>query len=587
MVMRTAFIFACLAAAGLLLASGCESSNVPDPSGDNVAPQIGAINGVTDGGTAAGTAAISASATDNVAVTSFTLAIDGTQVASSTNGSLSYDWDTTAAADGAYTLVFTARDAAGNTDTETYNVTVDNSAPADTEDPVIDSITGVSDGGTTSGTANINATATDNVGVTEFTLEIDGSEVASESSGSLSYSWDTTAGADGAYALVFTARDAAGNSATETYDVTVDNSGGPGATVSGVVYAPNGEDPVSGALVYAVDDGGSSSVSALGDPPDEGYFAYDYTEADGSFELADVPTGMQTIKIIKGAFSKEFDFEVMEGENALPAVQTTLPSSSGGGGTVEELVVVTGAFDHIENVLAKIGLGEVDEFGELVLGTEQFTLVDGSGDLDDGDYANFLDYMGNPANYADARTIFLNCGNNDEFDFLNDATMMADLKAWIEGGGRLYATDWSYDFVEQLFPEAIDFYGGADGLSATPEDENAAEQGDSMDDVDATILDAGLLAWLEALGVTNEDDTVTIEGWLILWAAVEELALDTVGWVEAAVMVDAAESTRPVTATFSAGDGTVFFSSYHTEETPTEDLTPQDRILQYFVFEVL
>jgi hypothetical protein len=575
--------------AAALLVGGCfaGSDNAPDPT-DNVPPQIGAIDGVSDGGNASGMASISASASDNLAVTSFTLAIDGTQVASSANGSLSYDWDTTAEADGSYTLVFTARDAAGNTDTETYDVTVNNGGPGDTEDPVISSITGVSDGGTSSGTADIEATATDNVGVTSFTLEIDGSEVANESDGSLSYSWDTTAEADGNFTLLFTAMDAAGNSASESYSVTVDNGGGGGgAIVSGVVYAPNGTDPVSGALVYAIDDSGASSVSATGDPPDEDYYAYDYSEADGSFELMDVPTGMQTLKIMKGAFSQEFDYEVLEGDNELPAIQTTLPSSSGGGGMVEELVVVTGAFDHIQNVLAKIGLGDVDENGSLVLGTEQFTLVDGNGSLEDADYANFADYISDPANYEDARTIFINCGNGGELGILGDETIVADLKFWIEGGGRLYATDWSYDFVETLFPAAIDFFGGEDGLSETPELNSVAEAGDSMEEVDATILDADLLAWLMALGATNEDDTVTIEGWLIFWAAVEALAEDTTAWVEADVMVDGGESTRPVTATFNAGDGVVFFSSYHTEEVPTEDLTPQDRILQYFVFEVL
>jgi len=577
-----------LIAALVLLVGGCfaGSDNTADPI-DNVPPQIGAINGVSDGGTASGTANISASASDNLAVTSFTLAIGGTQVASSANGSLSYDWDTTAQADGSYTLVFTARDAAGNTDTETYEVTIGNGTPADTEDPVISSITGVSDGGTASGTANINATATDNVGVTEFTLQIGGTEVASESGGSLAYGWDTTAVADDDYTLVFSARDAAGNSATATYTVTVDNSAPAGATVSGVVYAPNGEDPVSGALVYAVDDSGSSSVSAAGDPPAEDYYAYDYTAANGSFELTGVPTGMQTFKIIKGAFSQQFEFDVQAGANSLPAVQTTLPASSGGGGAVEELVVVTGLFDSIENVLAKIGLGEVNEFGQLVLGTETFTLVDGTGVLDDGDYPNFLDFMGDPANYENARTIFLNCGNNYEDEFLDNAAMVADLKAWVEAGGRLYATDWSYDFVEQMFPAAIDFYGGSDGLSATPEERNAAEEGDDVETSDATILDTDLLAWLAALGVTNEDDTVTIEGWLILWAAVDALGTGTVGRVEAPVSVDSTESTRPVTATFSAGEGAVFFSSYHTESAPSEELTPQDRILQYFVFEVL
>lgn len=44
---------------------------------------------------------------------------------------------------------------------------------------------------------------------------------------------------------------------------------------------------------------------------------------------------------------------------------------------------------------------------------------------------------------------------------------------------------------------------------------------------------------------------------------------------------------RPVTITFGAGDGAVLLSSYNTESTPALEMTPQDRVLQYLVFEVL
>jgi len=570
----------------LALASGCETPGQADPV-DTSSPTINAVNGLTDGATVAGTVDITAEATDNLGVTGFTLTIDGAEVASETSGSLAYSWDTTAEADGEYTLVFKARDALGNSDTETYTVTVNNTTPIDDEDPVVDSVTGVTDMETVSGTVDITATATDNVEVTGFTLAIGGAEVASDTDGALEYSWDTTAEFDDDYVLLFTASDAAANTGTATLTVTVDNSAPTGATVSGVVYAPNGTDPVSGALVYAVDPGGGSAVSATGDPPAEDYLAFDYSEADGSFALTEVPVGTQTFKVLKGAFTLEFEYEVVEGDNELPDETTTLPSTTADGGTVDQLVVVTGDFDRIENVLAKIGLGEVDGTGELVPGTEEFTLVDGNETLDDGDYANFLDFMDDPANYADARTIFLNCGNAHEADFFADPDMANDLKAWVEGGGRLYASDRSYDFVEQLFPAAVDFYGGADGLSDTAEEVDAAELGNAMLAVDAEILDAALLAWLQALEVTNEDDTITIEGWLDSWAAIEDLAAETLAWVEAPVMVESAASTRTVAVTFATGDGTVFFTSCHTEETPTVELTPQDRLLQYFVFEVL
>jgi hypothetical protein len=354
-------------------------------------------------------------------------------------------------------------------------------------------------------------------------------------------------------------------------------------TLTGTIYAPNGVDPVSGALIYVEDRSGG----ATGEPPTDPYLGYTYSEADGTFIIPDIPTGTQTVMIVKGAFSKETEITVTDGDNPLPAETTTLPSTTGGGGTVEKMAVVTGYFDSIENVLAKLGMGTVDSYGLLEKGTETFDLIDGSGELDDTDYPEFLDFFGTPSNYTDFRTIFINCGNGYEEEFFANPTAVDGLKAWVNAGGRLYVTDQAYDFVEQLFAEYIDFYGEEPGLVTTPESQNYAQGGDGFDETNATILNANLLAWLKAIGVTNADDTVTIEGWLGAWVPIDAVGASTSVWVQAPVWVDQEETVRPVTVTFKVGLGTVFFSSYHTEDSFSTAITPQDRILQYFVFEVL
>jgi hypothetical protein len=354
-------------------------------------------------------------------------------------------------------------------------------------------------------------------------------------------------------------------------------------TITGTIFMPNGADPVSDALVYVEDRSGG----ATGDPPTEPYLEYTYSEANGTFILPNVPVGTQYMMIIKGAFSKEIQVTVVEGNNALPGATTTLPSTTGGGGTVEKMGVVTGYFDSIQNVLAKLGLGTVNASGTLEIGTEKFEMIDGDDSLDDATYANFMDFMGTPSNYADYRTIFINCGNNYEEEFFANTAAVTALKAWIHDGGRLYVTDQAYDFVEQLFAEYIDFYGTAPGLVITPEPLDDAQLGQGFDSTNATILNAKLLAWLQAVGATNTDNTVTIEGWLGAWVPIDAIGANTTAWVQAPVWAGQVESTRTVTVTFKYGTGTVFYSSYHTEEMATTTLTPQDRILQYFVFEVL
>ncbi|MCB1187522.1 hypothetical protein KDL29_10185 [bacterium] len=448
----------------------------------------------------------------------------------------------------------------------------------DNVNPVIGSISGLLDGDTVSGTVPIAASATDNKGVESFSLRINGSQVANTSGGAMSYNWITTGGADGSYTLVFTASDAAGNTTTRTYTVTVDNGGGTPATgtVGGKIYAPNGVDPISQALIYLFDNTKPDNMGTS-----------DETEPDGSFELAGIPVGSQTFVMKKGIFEDTFTFNVQEGTNTLPSGLTTFDAADAG-----DMLVVTGAYDVIENVLAKLGLGEVDASGNLVLGTEIFDLVDGASKLDDADYPNFDTVFIDNRDYTGYKTIFLNCGNEWETPFFADTDAVADLKSWVEDGGRLYCTDWSYDFCEQLWPEMVSFEntdGSGDGVSTTPGNPNEAQLGASQSTIQADVEDAFLLSWLDGRGAANSDNTIDVADWLPSWTVINDVSDDVKVWVSGEVNFGfpTTAAQRPLTISFDAGTGSVLFSSYHTEEFASTDLTAQDRVLQYLIFEVL
>lgn len=94
--------------------------------------------------------------------------------------------------------------------------------------PPTTSITSPANGATVSGMVTINATASDNVGVTQMQILIDGAVAASNTSAtSLSFSWNTTTLANGSHTIVSKAFDAAGNVGTSsTITVTVSNGGG-------------------------------------------------------------------------------------------------------------------------------------------------------------------------------------------------------------------------------------------------------------------------------------------------------------------------------------------------------------------------
>jgi hypothetical protein len=91
--------------------------------------------------------------------------------------------------------------------------------------PPTTSVTAPANGATVSGTVTVNAGASDNVGVTQMQLLIDGTLVASNTnSTSLSFSWSTASVANGSHTIVSKAFDAAGNVGTSaTITVTVSN----------------------------------------------------------------------------------------------------------------------------------------------------------------------------------------------------------------------------------------------------------------------------------------------------------------------------------------------------------------------------
>ena len=105
------YVYATLANGGELFSSpvwvsrgACSDATAPTAS--VTAPAAGSVTG---------TVTVSASGSDNVGVTGMTLALDGSTVATSVSGSVSYSWNTSGLAAGSsHTITATATDACGN-----------------------------------------------------------------------------------------------------------------------------------------------------------------------------------------------------------------------------------------------------------------------------------------------------------------------------------------------------------------------------------------------------------------------------------------------------------------------------------------
>jgi hypothetical protein len=190
-------------------------NNLPDTEGPVVAitaPSAGTISGTVN---------ITASASDNTAVSGVQFVLDGNNLgAEDLTFPYSFSWNTSAVSNGTHTIAAKARDAAGNISTSA-NVVV--SVNNDIQAPAVNITSPV--GGTVSGTINITANASDNVGVSGVQFLLNGSILGAEDLTSpYTISWNTGTATNGAYTLSARARDVAGNITTSAVvAVTVSN----------------------------------------------------------------------------------------------------------------------------------------------------------------------------------------------------------------------------------------------------------------------------------------------------------------------------------------------------------------------------
>jgi hypothetical protein len=221
---------------------------------DTTAPTV-AMTAPVNGATISGTVALTASASDNVGVSKVEFYQNGTLLFAGNVLPYSYNWNTASVADGSYTITAKAYDAAGNiAQSANVAVTVKNSA-TDTAAPVV-SLTSPSAGSTVTGTVSVSASASDNVGVTRVEFYANGVLQSTDTTSPYSFSWNSTAVANGSYLLSCKAYDAAGNVGSSANVTVAVNNGVSQSSPTYTIWP--------GSKVPALVDGGPDSSVELG-----------------------------------------------------------------------------------------------------------------------------------------------------------------------------------------------------------------------------------------------------------------------------------------------------------------------------------
>lgn len=396
---------------------------------------------------------------------------------------------------------------------------------------------------------------------------------------------------------------------------------GQDTTVIGRVTAPNGTDAIREALVY-VPSGGSPEEfppkvsceicnEAIGGKPVTAVT----TDVDGTFQLRRVPVTRSTpIVIQKGRWRKVIHVNVGRCETqGISAEEGRLPKNHLEG-TLPQMAVATGQWDAIECVLRRVGIEQSEFTSPSGGGMVHIYDNDATGNAQAPGAVPVGDLLGNLNKLMNYHILFLNCSDEGySRTLLRDPTVLKNLREYLAAGGRMYVTDWSYDFIQQVpeFAPFICFNDDKPCTVQTPHGFHAATfpgktgvQTLFYADVEqGTTGGKALASWLSKLPNPSPGGRVRIEDGIASYVLIRQMAQDltkfpSTVWLSA----DLSGQRRPVTVTFDypagpAACGRVLYSTYHTREhseamttfpryCPTGAMLAQENVLEYLIFEL-
>jgi hypothetical protein len=353
----------------------------------------------------------------------------------------------------------------------------------------------------------------------------------------------------------------------------------PIGNVTGKVVAPEGTIPIAEALVYLTD----TLPPAI--PP--GVYcdkcvqltsnAFTYSKPDGTFDLPAYASGSQYIVTQKGQFRRVRPITIATGTQTALADATRLPGHNdlANGDTIPSMKVMAANWDSIASSLHKLG---VTEFAGPPSGL--FT-VDHT--LDDANEA------------AKYHVIFIPCsgqvndnggggnGNVCSGIYTPSSKSKTVMKSYIEQGGKLYVTDWSYEYVRQIWPGYVHFGGETAAIGS------ACTLGEYSGP--AEWSDPKLDQWMTANGEGNAE---LKKSYVQITSTAPQPGFDETGKsvtvtpkVWAKTMVGGAPRTS--TVSFQDRCGRVMYSTYHAEGTDnggSKTLLAQEKALFHILLEV-
>jgi hypothetical protein len=352
-------------------------------------------------------------------------------------------------------------------------------------------------------------------------------------------------------------------------------------TMLGTVFAPEGTVPISNALVYLT----PVMPEALG----PGVYCdkcvelpagtpYAYSKADGTFKLPVYQAGPQVLVVQKGHFRRARAIDAVAGDNPVPGNLTALPGAPdpAHGDEIPRIGVAFGGFDKIELSLKKLGITSFDRYGK-----DPFNDPPG---LPPVVSETTYDLVASKATLSQYHIVLLPCAFGGLDCGAPSEAQKDNLRSYVSGGGRLYVTDYSYEFVNQTWPGFIT-WKNKDGSDMTANSAYGAACQEGAYTEHGTANDPGLASWLGAIGEGSFD----LQGsWTIISKVNAMPSTDADGKpiTETPKVWMTSDGVGPSTVSFDQQCGRVLFSTYHAEGDEETALLAQEKSLLYILLEV-
>ena len=371
-------------------------------------------------------------------------------------------------------------------------------------------------------------------------------------------------------------------------------------TISGIVYAPNGTDPLPNVTVYipnapvpAFTPGVSCPI--IGTPPPGSPLVGTTTGVDGSFQIQNVPVGTNIpVVAVTGRWRKQVVVPTTTAcaDTSFNIIMPTTQSE----GDIPKFAIATGSADQVECVLLKVGLKQSEFTNPGGGGRIEMYQGDGfpgrsGGAVIDTTTPQETTLMGDPKNATLEQydVLMLPCEGQN---YSRSATELSNLISFANAGGRVYSSHFSYSWLYQNPP--FNAVANWTGTSVSLQDGTAT--------VDTSFSEGQTLAqWLFDVGASTTKGQIGLSTIKHTFNGVNKptqsyLTLNGSGNVMQFVF----DTPIPPTGTTVNQCGRVLFNEYHVENPPSSPtnvsfpnecdlaapMTAQEKLLEFSLFEL-